>query len=85
MFSRPRYSGTDVVVVDVVLTLLLLLLCVVVDFDFFFLTTLFHFLCFFAGSCGSVFFPFYDTELLAILFMCPLCKTPYLGVGGVCL
>lgn len=36
MFSRPRYSGTDVVVVDVVLTLLLLLLCVVVDFDFFF-------------------------------------------------
>ena len=51
MFSRPRYSGTDVVVV-VVLTLLL---CVVVDFDFF-LTTLFHFLCFFAGSCESVFF-----------------------------
>lgn len=84
MFSRPRYSGTDVVVV-VVLTLLLLLLCVVVDFDFF-LTTLFHFLCFFAGSCESVFFfPFYDTELLAILFMCPLRKTPYLGVGGVCL
>ena len=36
MFSRPRYSGTDVVVVDVVLTLLLLLLCVVVDFFFFF-------------------------------------------------
>ena len=35
MFSRTRYSGTDVVVV-VVLTLLLLLLCVVVDFDFFF-------------------------------------------------
>ena len=54
MFSKPRYSGTDVVVV-VVLTLLLLLLCVVVNFDFF-LTTLFHFLCFFAGSCESVFF-----------------------------
>lgn len=84
MFSRPRYSGTDVVVV-VVLTLLLLLLCVVVDFDFFFnnlvpLSLLFRWI---MWKC--FFFPFYDTELLAILFMCPLRKTPYLGVGGVCL